>query len=98
MPTCVPIKELKNTKSFTQLVEQSNEPIFVTKNGLETMVVMTPQQYDEINFERYKARILEALQRSEEDVRSGRVHAADEVLAQLRNRNVSTASVSNTQE
>lgn len=45
MTTCVPIRDMKNTAAFTALVESSEEPITVTKNGYDTFVVMKASDY-----------------------------------------------------
>jgi PHD/YefM family antitoxin component YafN of YafNO toxin-antitoxin module len=46
MPRIVPIKELKNTATISKLVEESNEPVFVTKNGYGSMVLMSMDVYE----------------------------------------------------
>ena len=46
MPVCVPIKEMKNTASFTETVMEAQEPVFVTKNGREAIVSMSPEVYE----------------------------------------------------
>ncbi len=46
MPHIVPIKELKNTATISKLVEESNEPVFVTKNGYGSMVLMSMDVYE----------------------------------------------------
>ena len=46
MPQIVPIKELKNTATISKLVEESKEPIFITKNGYGIMVMMSMDVYE----------------------------------------------------
>lgn len=46
MPKIVPIRELKNTASISEFVEESNEPVFVTKNGYGSMVLMSMEVYE----------------------------------------------------
>ena len=46
MPHIIPIKELKNTAAISKLVEESKEPIFVTKNGYGSMVMMSMEVYE----------------------------------------------------
>ncbi len=46
MPKIVPIRELKNTASISKFVEESNEPVFVTKNGYGSMVIMSMEVYE----------------------------------------------------
>ena len=40
MPISVPIKDMKDTASFAHLVENSAEPVIVTKNGYDQFVVL----------------------------------------------------------
>ncbi len=47
MPTIIPIKELKNTANISQMCDQKDEPVFVTKNGYGDLVVMSQKCYDE---------------------------------------------------
>ncbi len=46
MPQIVPIKDLRDTNKFSELVQASREPIFVTKNGYGSMVVMSMETYN----------------------------------------------------
>lgn len=46
MPHIIPIKELKNTANISKLVEESDEPIFVTKNGYGSMVMMSMEVFE----------------------------------------------------
>ena len=49
MPIIKPISDLRNkTNEISELVHQSNEPVFITKNGEGDMVVMSLAQYGEI--------------------------------------------------
>lgn len=54
MPVCVPVKDLRDTASFVDLVRTSPEPITVTKNGYDEFVCMRSADYR--NLERAKAR------------------------------------------
>jgi len=46
MPKIIPIRELKNTASISKYVEESNEPVFITKNGYGSMVIMSIDVYE----------------------------------------------------
>ena len=46
MPKIIPIRELKNTASISKYVNESNEPVFVTKNGYGSMVLMSIEVYE----------------------------------------------------
>ena len=68
MPQIVPIKELRDTNKFSELVQASREPIFVTKNGYGNMVVMSMETYNaKINTRPVDDAILEA----ESEMRNG---------------------------
>jgi prevent-host-death family protein len=46
MPRIIPIRDLKNTATISKYVEESNEPVFVTKNGYGSMVIMSIKVYE----------------------------------------------------
>jgi prevent-host-death family protein len=46
MPKIIPIRELKNTATISKYVEETNEPVFITKNGYGTMVIMSLDVYE----------------------------------------------------
>jgi prevent-host-death family protein len=49
MPIIKPISDLRNkANEISELVHQSKEPVFITKNGEGDMVVMSLAQYGEI--------------------------------------------------
>ena len=43
MPTCVPVKDMKDAGKFAKLVEESREPAIVARNGYDAFVVMRSQ-------------------------------------------------------
>ena len=46
MPQIVPIRDLKNTSTISNLCHETNEPIFITKNGYGDMVIMSMETYE----------------------------------------------------
>jgi PHD/YefM family antitoxin component YafN of YafNO toxin-antitoxin module len=46
MPKILPIRELKNTAAISKFVEETNEPVFITKNGYGSMVIMNLEIYE----------------------------------------------------
>lgn len=48
MPQIIPIKELKDTNHISEMCRNTNEPIFITKNGFGEMVLMSMDAYDEM--------------------------------------------------
>jgi len=47
MPQIIPINTLKNTGQISQMCHQTNEPVFITKNGYGDMVIMSLKAYEE---------------------------------------------------
>lgn len=81
MPTIVPIKELKNTSTISDLCHSTNEPIFITKNGYGDMVLMSMETYEEHFFRKKMYRELEI---SEQQITEGKVMDAMESIKKLR--------------
>ncbi|MED4599725.1 type II toxin-antitoxin system Phd/YefM family antitoxin [Paenibacillus validus] len=50
MPKIIPIRDLKNTSEISQMCQESDEPIFITKNGYGDMVLMSMKTYEEKMF------------------------------------------------
>lgn len=46
MPTIIPARDPKNTNAISQQCHESQEPIFVTKNGYGDMVSMSMETYE----------------------------------------------------
>ena len=44
--TILPIKELKNSARISDLCNQSDEPLYITKNGYADMVIISAAAYD----------------------------------------------------
>ncbi len=65
MPRIIPIRELKNTATISKYVEESNEPVFVTKNGYGSMVIMSIDVYEK---EIAKRQIIELINDSLKDI------------------------------
>lgn len=77
---CVPIRDLKNTGEISQLCHSSSEPIVVTKNGYEDMVIMSAEVYNRVRLYSVYERLMEA----ERDIAEGRVADARASLAGMR--------------
>ncbi|WP_102378874.1 type II toxin-antitoxin system prevent-host-death family antitoxin [Raoultibacter timonensis] len=84
MPTCIPIKDLRDTAAFAELVETSPGPVIVTKNGYDQFVVIRSKDYDEIRELQAKNRIMERMLIAERE-RAANFHAnAKDSIASLR--------------
>lgn len=69
MPRIIPIRELKNTSNISKFVEESNEPVFVTKNGYGSMVIMSMEVYER---EIAKTQVIQMINDSIQEVESGK--------------------------
>lgn len=45
MSKIIPIRDLKNTTEISSMCHESDEPIFITKNGYSDMVIMSDETY-----------------------------------------------------
>lgn len=86
MSLCVPIKEMKNTASFAQLVESSSEPVIVTRNGYDAFAVMTIDQLEMLKLEAARVHLYQDIDEAEADIAAGRVTTASESQQNARKR------------
>lgn len=81
MPQIIPIRDMKNTAKLSELCAESQEPIFVTKNGYGDMVVMSMDVYEKTMF---MQEVYAKLAKAEESMAAGRVSDAHEALKRRR--------------
>ena len=81
MPHIIPIRDLKDTAAISQMCNESNEPIYITKNGYGDMVIMSMKAYEE---KMYLLDVYAKLADAEEEVRTGQVTEARQELKALR--------------
>ena len=81
MPKIIPIRELKNTNSISELCRSTNEPVFVTKNGYGELVVMSMETYEE---QLRRLEFYQELAISEKQFDEGRIKEARAALSELR--------------
>lgn len=81
MPQIIPIRDLKNTSELSKICHQTDEPVFVTKNGYGDLVVMSMEAYEKSAF---LHDVYAKLEQAEQDVKQGRVLDARSSLAALR--------------
>ncbi len=77
----VPIKDLKNTVKIEELCRKSNAPVFVTKNGYGSLVVMNIDYYTKTMQEIEEAKLI--LQ-GFEDVKNNNLHDGEKVIEGLK--------------
>lgn len=81
MPRIIPIRDLKDTTAISQMCSESAEPVYITKNGYDDMVIMSMKVYEEKMF---MADVYAKLAEAEAEVREGKVSDAYEGLKTLR--------------
>lgn len=83
MPVCVPIKDMRDTAKFSELVESTPGPVTVTKNGYSKFVVLRSEDYDFLARENAKAHLMARIAVAERERAAGETYDAFEVLNEL---------------
>src|SRR5699024_5071726 len=84
MPEIRPIKDLRNTNEISRVCHESNEPVYITKNGYGHLVVMSMETYKE---KLAKADLYEKLVEAEMELNSKEeLLNAEMVFEKLKNR------------
>lgn len=85
MPIIKPISNLRNkSNEISDLVHQSGEPVFITRNGEGDMVVMSMSQYSQLQL---KIDLMSKLAAAQANYASGdRGRSLTEVMGDLRAR------------
>lgn len=86
MPVCVPVKDLRDTSAFLELVESSASPVTVTRNGYDQFVAIRSKDYDELCRQAARNRLLERMLIAEHERAEGKTVDAKEEIAELRAR------------
>ena len=81
VPNIIPIKELKDTANISNKCHETDEPIFITKNGYGDMVLMSLETYQKLTYNNYMYRDLEI---SRKQIQDGQVKDAREALSDVR--------------
>ena len=81
MPRIIPIKDLKDTAAISEMCNNSNEPIFVTKNGYGEMVIMNINLYEQY---KRKLEVYSKIEVAEQDLKNNDYYNADMAVAELR--------------
>jgi PHD/YefM family antitoxin component YafN of YafNO toxin-antitoxin module len=81
MPQIIPIKDLKDTASVSELCHKADEPIFITKNGYGDMVLMSMELFEST---RRKLDMYNDLLISEEQIKAGKTKDARKALAEVK--------------
>lgn len=86
MPTCVPVRDMRDTVSFLKLVKGSARPIIVTKNGYDECVVMTSEEYEHLIRAEEQAQLYITLLEAEIEGTAREDINAHDAIAQLKAR------------
>jgi PHD/YefM family antitoxin component YafN of YafNO toxin-antitoxin module len=86
MATCVPIKDLRDTSAFDELVEKSPTPITVTKNGYDRFVCVRSDDFDRMQRSVAEAKLIARMQIAEHERENHLERDAFEALEELRRR------------
>jgi prevent-host-death family protein len=83
MPKIRPVSDLRNHFTIiSQIVHEQNEPVFLTKNGVGDMVVMSINHYEKLIA---RQELYSKLEEAEEQIRSGaRGKTATEVMETMK--------------
>ena len=81
MPQIVPIRDLKNTTSISNLCHETHEPIFITKNGYGDMVIMSMETFEKSTF---LNNLYDKLAVAEADLKAGRVSDDNDAISDIR--------------
>ena len=81
MPRIIPIRDLKKTSELSELCRETNEPVFITKNGYGEMVIMSMETYEKTML---MNDIYRKIDEAEQSVRKGEVTEAFESLRKTR--------------
>ena len=81
MPQIIPIRDLKNTSEISQKCHETNEPVFITKNGYGDMVIMSMKTYEE---QLFMLDVYKKLAEAEKQLTEGKVLDGETSLSSLR--------------
>lgn len=81
MPQIVPIRDLKNTSTISAMAHESEEPIFVTKNGYGDMVIMSMETYEKNMF---LANVYGKLDEAKQDMKNGHYSSVEDAVARIK--------------
>lgn len=78
-----PITYLRNTKEISNLCKETSEPIYITNNGEEDMVIMSVETYER---EQMLMDIYRKLGEAEKEIREGKLLDGKEVFKKLKDK------------
>ena len=85
MPICVPVRDMKDTATFTALVESEHD-VTVTKNGYEAMHCISSDLYRLMQDEIAKAKLLSRIMLAENEISQGDYSDYDTFATSIRDK------------
>lgn len=83
MPQIRPMRDLKNTAEISTLCHETNEPIYITKNGYGDMVVMSIETFEKSMF---MSDIYQKLEEAKADMKSGRHSTVEDTIKRIKDK------------
>lgn len=83
MATCVPVRDMRDTAAFTQLVASEQE-VTVTKNGYEAIHCLSPERYRVLCEAEAKARLLSRMALADAEKQDGKYSDYAEFSSQMK--------------
>lgn len=83
MTVCVPVRDMKNTASFAELVEKERD-VTVTKNGYNSFHCLSNEEYSQLQEEAAKAKLLSKLMLAESEIAAGKYEDFDEFVLSVK--------------
>ena len=83
MPQIMPIKDLKNTSSISELCHKVDEPIYITKNGYGDMVLMSIELFEATQ---KKWSMYSDIELSERQIKEGKTKDARKALSDVKDK------------
>lgn len=83
MAVAVPIKDLKETKKFSDMVEKNDE-VIVTKNGYSTFHCVSAKKREAEKIELAEAKLLKRMALSEMEIATGKYQDYEKVMKGIR--------------
>ena len=75
---------LRNSKAFTDRIDQEKEPVGLTVNGKVKLVLMDSETFEALSAIQEHQRFIAAMRESEQALRDGKVQDVSEAFADIR--------------
>jgi PHD/YefM family antitoxin component YafN of YafNO toxin-antitoxin module len=83
MPQIIPIKDLKNTSEISEMCHNTNEPVYITKNGYGDMVIMSMETFEDVSS---RLKMYQSLMNSEQQIKEGKVKDARKSMTTIKDK------------